>query len=224
MKALLIFGASMLLAAGLLLASPSATADTQYISDQLTVPLRSGPSNAHRILHRGLPSGTPLEVLEIDEDAGYTRVRLQNGNEGWLSSQYLVSQPIARDRLAGANRRIESLQAELTNLRQAHSDVQSAYETAEDEAAQLQARVNALEAELADIRRVSAGAIEQDEENRRLRRLNEQLQSEVADLAEELRQSRTNQQQRWMLTGAGLTFGGLLLGAWLRRPKRSGWG
>ena len=77
----------------------AAVAETMYISDSLTVPLRSGPSNSHRILHRGLASGTTMEVLERDEEAGFAHIRTERGTEGWLPMQYLVSEPIARDRL-----------------------------------------------------------------------------------------------------------------------------
>src|SRR5262245_31463356 len=41
-------------------------AETQYIIDTLTVPLRRGPSNQHKIIHAGLPSGTSLEILGVD--------------------------------------------------------------------------------------------------------------------------------------------------------------
>jgi len=88
----------------LALLSPFALAATQYISDELTVPLRRGASNAHKIIHAGLPSGTPLEVIGEDKDAGFTQVRLQNGTEGWVPTQYLVAEPVARDRLTVATK------------------------------------------------------------------------------------------------------------------------
>ena len=83
--------------------SSTAQAETAWISDRLTVPLRSGPSNANRILHRGLPSGTRMEVLARDSDSGFVQIRTDRGTEGWLPEQYLVSEPIARDRLVAAN-------------------------------------------------------------------------------------------------------------------------
>ena len=76
------------LTAPLILLPGSAAADTRYISDRLTVPLRSGPTNGHRILHRGLPAGTKLEVLEEDADSNYVRIRTARGTEGWLEEQF----------------------------------------------------------------------------------------------------------------------------------------
>ena len=45
----------------------TATAETRYVSDELQITLRSGQSTQHQIL-RMIPSGTPLEVLETNED------------------------------------------------------------------------------------------------------------------------------------------------------------
>ena len=92
-------------------------AETAYISDRLTVPVRSGPSNANRILHRGLPSGTRLTILARDETSGFVQIRTDGGTEGWLPAQYLVSEPIARDRLVAANRRVDELTETIEKLR-----------------------------------------------------------------------------------------------------------
>ncbi|MBA3614153.1 MAG: hypothetical protein H0W49_14835, partial [Nitrospirales bacterium] len=67
---------------GLTTQSLAAVGDVNYISDVVTVPLRSGPTTAHRILHRGLPSGTQLTILGTDEEAGFTQVRTNDGMEG----------------------------------------------------------------------------------------------------------------------------------------------
>ena len=73
--------------------SLAAVGDVNYISDVVNVPLRSGPSTAHRIIHRGLPSGTQLTVLATDEEASFTQVRTSGGMEGWVASQYLMGNP-----------------------------------------------------------------------------------------------------------------------------------
>src|SRR5690606_30193259 len=91
----------------------AAVGDVNYISDVVNVPLRSGPSQAHRIVHRGLPSGTQLTILAIDDGAGFTKVRTANGLEGWVTSQYLSREPIARVKLAAAEKRLQGLTAEL---------------------------------------------------------------------------------------------------------------
>jgi len=205
-------------------ASLCSFAETRYISDEMTVPLRRGPSNGHKILHRGLPSGTPLEVLSEDVAAGFTQVRMSNGTEGWLPSQYLSTQPIAKERLAAASRRIESLEAQLKSTRENFQEQRGARTQIEGRAGDLAKQNEKLQAELAEIRRVSAAAITQYEENKQLKVSNESLQSQVTQLTQRVRELERNVMLRWLLAGGALVLLGLVLGAWIKsRPKRSTW-
>lgn len=212
-----------LLACALLAAAPS-TAATQWISDVLTVPLRSGPSNAHRILHRGLPSGTPLEVLAVDDASGFAQVRTESGTEGWVNAQYLVAQPIARDQLATAQRRIQSLERQLAERGKQVSELTSSGSAANASNEELTSEVNRLTAELADLKRVSADALAIDARNDELNQLNGRLRSEIDELIEENHALGSSVEQRGMWIGAGLVLIGLIGGALLKsRPRRSGW-
>jgi len=202
----------------------AAAAETLYISDVLTVPLRSGPSSANRILHRGLRSGTALEVLGRDDGSTFVNVRTPGGLEGWLPGQYLIEEPIARDRLRQANARIDALNRELEALRGRFETVDDARSEAESSSTALGSRVAELEQELAEIHRVSANAIQTAADNQRLSELNDRLRGEVDELLLEAQQLRDNVQQRWLLIGAGLVLTGLLLGVIIKsRPRRSAW-
>lgn len=208
----------------LLVPCVSVTAATLYIVDELTVPLRRGPSNGHKILHKGLPSGTALEVLSEDAAAGFTQVRTQNGTEGWVPTQYLTEQPSARDQLARANRRIEALEAELKTLRERYQEARGERTQVEGRASDLGKQAEKLEAELAQLRRVSADAVANYEENKVLKRENQSLHAEVAQLGTRVRELDRNVMLRWLLAGGALVLLGLVLGAWIKsRPKRSTW-
>lgn len=201
-----------------------ARAETAYISDQLTVPLRSGPSNANRILHRGLPSGTRLEVLARDPDSGFVQIRTDRGTEGWLPAQYLVSEPIARDRLVAASRRIEELSATIAEQRQQLDALTSGKNASDQSVSRLTSRVKELEQELAEIKRISAGAIAQNETNKELTALNERLRAEVDELVATIAALEDNVQERWLLIGGALVLIGLVLGVAIKaRPRRSAW-
>ena len=90
-----------------ILISFSAGAQEAWVSDQFEVMLRTGPSTSNAI-ERVLGSGTALEVLETDSEAGYARVRTTAGTEGWVLSRYLMNEPSAREQL-------ERLTGQLTN-------------------------------------------------------------------------------------------------------------
>ncbi|HLS81946.1 MAG TPA: TIGR04211 family SH3 domain-containing protein [Steroidobacter sp.] len=201
-----------------------ASAATLYISDELAVPLRRGPSNGHRILHAGLPSGMPLEVLGEDKQAGFTHVRTPSGLEGWAPTQYLTAQPIARDRLAAANERIKSLEAQLKSVRENYQEARGERSDLQAREQQLQRQNEQLQTEIAEIRRVSATAIAHYEENNQLKAANQALAKQAAQLEERVRQLERSMMLRSALAGGGLVIAGVLLGVWLKsRRKRSVW-
>ncbi|MCB1686360.1 MAG: TIGR04211 family SH3 domain-containing protein [Pseudomonadales bacterium] len=215
--------AAALIAVSALSAAP-ARAETLWISDNLTVPLRSGPSTGHRILHRGLPSGTRLEVLSRDEASSFVQVRTDREMEGWLPEQYLVSEPIARDQLVAAQARVRELTSTLESLRSQLSSVNADKSATEQSNSELRAELASTQAELSEIRRISTGAIEQNETNRELRALNDRLRAEVDELVITIAALEDNVQQRWLLIGGGLVLGGLVLGISIKaRPRRSAW-
>jgi SH3 domain protein len=203
---------------------PVAWAETMWISDEFTVPMRSGPSDGHRIVHRGLPSGTELEVLGVDTAAEYTRVRTSGGLEGWISSQYLIKHPIAQVQLIAANNRIQALERQLAQRGEALSELKSTSSEAASNGDRLAAEVARLEAELADVKQVSAGALEEHARALELASLNTRLRAEVDDLTEESQRLESNTEQKWLLIGGVLVLGGMLAGVAIKaRPRRSGW-
>jgi SH3 domain protein len=213
---------AMLITAALTQARP-AFAATGYVSDELTVPLRTGATNGHRIL-RMLPAGTRLEVHERNATAGYARVTTEGGAEGWVPLQYLKDQPIARDRLATATQEIERLNQTVAQLRERLQAVQGVTADVEVSNSSLSSDVGRLQQELADVRRASASAIETATANQRLTELNARLRDELDLLIEERDRLAANSEQRWLMIGGGLVLLGLILGMFLKtRPRRSGW-
>jgi SH3 domain protein len=202
--------------------------DVVYISDVLHVPLRGGQSPEYRILHRGVKSGTRLLLLEQNSDTNYSLVRMPSGLEGWIPSQYLVSEPIARDQLRNTSDQLLALETkhQKTLLR-----VQE-YDATREELSQSQTSLEtenlSLKQELASITALAADVINIDEENRSLRDEQKILQSTIDDLTTMNSSLTDNSNQNWFLLGAGTVLLGLLVGFWVARriyQKRSnsGW-
>jgi SH3 domain protein len=205
-------------------AEPVAEETVAYVSDKLTVPLRSGPSTSHRILHRGLPSGTALQILSRDDDAGFVQVLTARGMEGWLPTQYLSSEPIARDRLVTAIRQIADLRETVAMQSEQLAMLGRQNTESSDSNAAFTRQVQTLEQDLAEIKRVSASAIELSETNLELTELNNRLRSEVDNLVSDRSRLEENVQERWLLIGGGLVLVGLLGGVAIKsRPRRSAW-
>ncbi len=199
-----------------------AVGDVNYISDVVNVPLRSGPTTAHRIIHRGLPSGTQLTILTVDEEAGFTKVRMADGTEGWVTSQYLTGEPIARVRLAAAEKRIQSLKSELDKEREARASIQSEHKETDADNQTLSSQVEALTKELEELKRISGDSINEHARNIELTQQNALLVSQVEELSSKVRQLESNIQGEWLLYGGGLVLIGLLLGRFLKaRPRQT---
>lgn len=208
----------------LTLMAASSVAVTLYISDQLTVPLRRGPSNGHKIINAALPSGMALEVLSEDKAAGFTQVRTPGGTDGWVPTQYLTTQPAARDQLAAATKRVQALEAQLKSTKENFQDTRSAQSQAERRNSDLEKQAQQLQVQLDEVKRVSATSLAQYEENKRLKAENQQLHAQVTDLSGKVNQLQNHTQLNWLLGGGALVLLGLILGAWIKsRPKRSTW-
>lgn len=210
----------------LALAASTADAQTRYVSDRLEVTLRTGTSTQHAIL-RMLPSGTRVEVLEINEAADYARVRTADGDEGWVLTRYLMDRPAAREQLAAANGRVETLQARVADLTAQLEVLRGERDSLAAERDGFGAELEDVRAELERIRRVSASAVELDKANRELRTRLAAAEQAGDGLRVEVAALKRNTQRDWFLAGAGVLITGLLLGLILPRlrlGRRSKWG
>ncbi len=226
MQATKVIGLVLLVTAAVSMGADVAMADTVYIRDTLYVPLRGGQSIEHRILHRGLRSGTAVERLEEDED--WTRVRTEDGLEGWLQSQYLVEEPIAQTRLDDLQSQLEELEAQhqqtLLRLHETN-EANEALTVAESDATEKNAE---LTDELTRINELAANVIAIDEENKQLNESQEELLSRIDALNAENESLSDDSAQQWFLRGAGTVLIGLLFGFWIgrriyHRRNTSGW-
>ncbi len=214
----------LLLLAYAALVTPNAAAETAYISDKLTVPLRSGPSNGHRIVHQGLPAGTKMEIQQEDPGGVFVEIVTARGTKGWIRKQYLTSQPIARDRLRAAQAEITRLQGTLNTQKSSLAELRKQSQASTDNSSRLGKELQDATKELERIKGISKNAIAEHAENQRLQELNARLRDELEDLTDDRDRLRSNVQQRWLMIGGGLVFAGLLLGVLLKsRPRRSAW-
>jgi SH3 domain protein len=203
----------------------SATAETLYVSDDLSITLRSGKSTQHQIL-RMVTSGTPLGVLETDEESGYTRVRTPQGVEGWVLTRYLMDHPSAQDQLADAQKKMARLDEENKTL-QAKLTATSADKNAlTKDKGDLQTKNDKLAADLDHIRKAAASALAVEDEKNRLADEARRLQSELQAVQQENLLLKDRRDREWFVRGAGVVVAGILIGLILpklRFRRRSSW-
>lgn len=219
--------ATALILGGLLLVawSGAAAQQTRYVSEELEVGVRGGPSTQNRIVS-AVRAGQRLTVME-DSGDGWSRVRLASGNEAWILTRYLQDEPHSRERLA-------AVEAELAEIRSGADDQEGRIAELLDrrnaltaERDELQSRIASMESELEELRDIASRPQEIQRENRRL----EQDLIEARDSADEYRRQvevmEADSQRRWFMTGALVTVGSVILGIILTRiptrRRRSDW-
>ncbi len=200
---------------------------TRYVSDNVAITLRSGKTNQHRII-RSLDSGTKLRVLETDKT--HARVKTPDGTVGWVLKRYLVDEPVARIILPPIQEKLAKLEAKYSELREKHKEIIKE----RNELAVIASKYEQLEtkytkaADEAD--RLSKIASESDQiyqENQNLTRNNASLEAQKDMLMKEIKELQNGNNKLWFLTGAGVIFLGILIGAMLartRKSKGSSWG
>ena len=207
----------LLVSTPLLTVSQFSFADEVYIRDMVYVPLRGGESTKHRIIHRGISSGTPLERLQVNEETGYTRVRTADGLEGWLQTQYLVDEPIARTQLDEMKAKVRSLETRQQQTLLSLREIREAKEALTRKQENLTDQNARLLKELTTITTLSGNVIAIDEQNKQLGEERDVLRQQIDDLNELTDTLSNDRAQQWFLRGVGAVLIGLLLGFWVAR-------
>lgn len=212
----------------LLLLSGSLAAETRYVTDQFKVTLRGGESTQKKIL-RMLPSGTEVEVLEVNSESGYSHVQVGD-LEGYVLTHELVSEPIARTQLQTLKDRIMELEQNPSKLRTELDELRQRYTQLEQTHQQLTESHIQLQKELESIHATAANAVRAKNELERYREQVAQLSGERDQLQQQLERIQQQTDQRWFMIGAGVIAIGVLIGLILpqlrfgRRKSSGGWG
>lgn len=206
--------------------SVSISAETRYVSDQLEVTFRRGPTLSHAIL-RMLKSGTPVEVLEDDAETGHTRVKIANDMEGWILSRYLSPEPDARSQLERMLKQIDLANVIEGSVRDQLKTVKDEYENSQKRLKTLESENNRLEEQMESIKQTSANVLLIDEENKELHEKLATIEERLIALQLENRELENHNQKDWFIAGALVLCGGIFLGFVLpmfNRKKRSRYG
>lgn len=196
-----------------------------YASDELTIPMRSGTSNQHRIT-RFIKSGTLLKVLEASEDGNYSRVSTPDGKEGWVKNSDMMSQPSARERLVSVNNKFNQSRETIKDLKKTMADLKTENRNLGRQLAASEKQSNALKRDMAHFKKVTANPLALANNNRKLEdklkavtTLNEQLKNRNERLSDDSTKD-------WFILGAVVSLGSLLIGLLITRIRwqKKSWG
>ena len=218
------FSVSLIALAALLITIPS-FAKTQYVSDELKVPLRSGSSDEHRIL-KFIASGTALTVLDVSGD--YTQVKTSAGKKGWVLTKHTMDVPSGRDRIVSVNEKLEKSKQTTKELQSTITELKTKINQITHEKGLLQSEQTNLSNSLDDLKITAANPLAMSKKNKQLKKELEKVYANESMLEKDNQQLRSNVTQEWFLIGGAVTIGSLILGILLTRinwrRKRDSWG
>ncbi len=187
-------------------------AETRYATDSFKLPMRSGGSPNHRVV-RMVPSGTPLEVLETN-DEGFVKVRTPERSVGWMLARDLMNEASPRERVLQLEGQVTTLEEESQRLRGENENV-----------GVIRNDLNQCNEALAGIRQTASQTLEIEESNRQLQQEMIELREQMARLEQQNTALRDDTSRNWFLAGAGVVSGSLFLGLvlphipWRRRRR-----
>lgn len=201
-----------------LVAISNAQAKTVYVTDNLSLSLRSEENNQSKSV-KLLPTGTPLTILEENKTSGFARVRTNDGTEGYFPIRNTIDQPPSRLQLESATKNLTALQSENATLKAELATVKEAITPGTSLEQSLANERDQLTRELADIKKASANAIQIKEQRDELQERVVNVERELEQLKLENKALQDSTNQDWFIYGGTLALVGVLLGFIL--PKLS---
>jgi SH3 domain protein len=198
---------------------------TAYITDSISISMRENPSKDSPGIGAPMYSGTAVTILETRNDIGFTLVKTENEQRGWLPSQYLTDKPIASVELGNARQQIEQLTASLDATRKELESLKAL----DTEAGKIQMLEDnkKLSFQLEELKKVSANAMRLDQDNKDLLQANSLLKNDLDILNTDYQRLKDSTQNDSFMNGAYAVVIGIiatLLIARLWPKKRSEWG
>ena len=202
--------------------------DIRYVSDKQYIPLRSGAGNEYRIVHRGIPSGTKLEVARVSSDGVWAEITTERGTTGWIRSQYLMKDLPAQNKVDAAVARAEQLAERNAALTAQLEQLQGERGELLDKVTETDTQLGSVSEELAQLKQISGKAVQLDVDNRRLVVETETLRSEVEMLESENQRLQDKLRSEDFMNGAMAVLLGVIITLvvprlWPKRRRSSSW-
>ena len=196
----------------------TAFGQSAWVSDQFEVMLRTGPSTSNAIQLQ-VDSGTQLQILDEDVDAGYTQVRTGGGTEGWVLTRYLMNEPSAREQLVTLSQQLTDATSDSSGLGSQLAAIRGEHEQATRQIQQLQQDKERLQSEVDAISEKAANTLAIDRQNQDLQQQLTAAEIRVSTLEQENETLGSKTTRNWFLAGALVLVIGIILGLILPRMK-----
>jgi SH3 domain protein len=214
----------------------SVLAETRYVSDRLIISIRDGQDQNAAVLGY-LETGAPVDILEEKENL--LKIRTEDGIEGWVRAQYIVSEKPKPLIIEGLKNEIKALNEEIQNIK---NEKESASDKLSESKKIYQEKIEELKEEVSINQKFAAKAksdsieinkkystLLKNSENtekligevERLKKLNIELNTQLKSLRKDRKNPLKSNTIQSFIAGAGVLLFGFLLGGSARKKKRA---
>jgi SH3 domain protein len=206
---------------GVVMFAGVADAATQFVSDQLSINMRTGPSTGYKIM-KLLDAGDKIDTLS--EAKGWSKIRTEAGSTGYVLTRFLSDTPPASVRIDQFQQQNQQLSQENVELKQELSQALHGSDKLGELKQNLVDDNKSLKLQLQNIRETSADAIRIGNENKKYRQQLISLHADVDRLKHE--NAALQNRREGMKIGALILIVGIALGLLLpmfRRRRARSW-
>jgi SH3 domain protein len=192
-------------------------AESMYVSDSLSVTVRTGQGVTHKIIAI-IKTGQRVEVLEKNDE--YARVRLQNGIEGWALNRYLTSETPKAIQLANLQSKYNSISARAEALAAENKRLKSDNNKLDAALNENKKNYSNLQNDYETLRSDSSGFLELKSKYEKASVELAKQTKKAKELEEQVEKLQLYQYIKWFLAGSGVLIVGFIFGFSSRRQRR----
>jgi len=214
----------------------SVLADTRYVSDELIISVRDGQNQDDNVLGY-IRTGTAVDVFE--EKGRYLRIKTEDGLEGWVQTQYIISEKPngriiedLRNEINDLNKKVGfskngqgSLSDKLLVTKQIYEvrirELEQEVNINQKNTAKAKSELIELNKKYKKLLRNSENTDELIRKLKKSKKLDSKLKTEINNLKKDSQNPLKSSIIQPFLAGAGVFIVGFILGGLARRMKRS---
>ncbi|MCP3954809.1 MAG: TIGR04211 family SH3 domain-containing protein, partial [Desulfobacterales bacterium] len=210
-----------------------------YVSDLLILTVRKGPSRNFEVF-KTIESNEQLQIME--EKESFSKVKLKNGDVGWVQTQYLtfdIPDPVIIRRLNRKLKKLEIKNNQLlnkietsdkkliqkqTSFQQNKKDLELVLSKSVIEKNNYKDKYLEIDKKYNDLREKSKNVVLIDTENKKIKKLNKEYSEKIENLELDNKSLLKVGMIKWFLSGAGVIFLGWIIGRTVssKGSRRSG--
>ena len=209
----------------LLIVLQPAWSQTQYVTDEIEVMVRTGPSLENRII-TPLKSGEPVQILIEDAGNAHSQIQTRSGKIGFVLKRFLSNNPSAKSQVASLRARLNALESSPDDARNLLLNTQQQNEGLVEENLKLSEQLAKSKAELEQLRDLSRNAIAQKREHLNLAEENKKVTLQLEQMRLDNMVLSKGTKNDGIFYGVGAILIGLFLGWVLSitgKNRKSGW-